>query len=93
MKCPACAEEMTLEEKDTSSGRDMRTYRCGLCGRSEDIDNGTALWQVLSNARESDEIQSRKQNAEAAGRAAGTKLRGIIRLADLFRSEFRKRSR
>jgi hypothetical protein len=93
MKCPACTEEMALEEKDTSSGRDMRTYRCSHCGRSEDIDNGIALWQVLSAAREADEIQSRKKNARAAGQAPAPKRRGILRLADLFRSESRKRSR
>jgi hypothetical protein len=93
MKCPECAQEMSLEEKDTFSGRDMRTYRCRHCGRTEDIDNGIALWQVLSGAREADEMQLRKQDAQAASQAAGTERRGILRLADLFRSKFRKRSR
>ena len=31
MKCPKCGRQMNLEEKDTSSGRDMRTYYCGSC--------------------------------------------------------------
>lgn len=72
MKCPNCAREMFLEEKDTSSGRDMRTYRCRHCGRSEDVDNGIALWQVLSDAREAEEEQARSQVAqgEASGREA-----------------------
>lgn len=65
MKCPNCAREMILEEKDTSSGRDMRTYRCGDCGRSEDVDNGIALWQVLSDAREAEEARSRSQKSQA----------------------------
>jgi transposase-like protein len=65
MKCPNCAREMILEEKDTSSGRDMRTYRCGHCGRSEDVDNGIALWQVLSDARETEEARSRSQRSQA----------------------------
>jgi hypothetical protein len=42
---------MVLEEKDTSSGRDMRTYYCGGCKERIDIDNGIALWKVLSDAR------------------------------------------
>ena len=46
---------MSLEEKDTSSGRDMRTYRCRECGRSEDVNYGIALWQLLSDAREAKE--------------------------------------
>ena len=42
---------MKLEEKDTSSGRDMRTYYCGPCKKRVDVDNGVALWKVLSDAR------------------------------------------
>jgi transposase-like protein len=40
MKCPTCGREMVLEEKDTSSGRDMRTYHCPSCKKSVDVDNG-----------------------------------------------------
>ncbi len=68
MECPACGHEMTLEEKDTSSGRDMRTYRCRECGRSEDIDYGIALWQVLSDARDGAESQPARPVSQAAGR-------------------------
>ena len=53
---------MKLEEKDTSSGRDMRTYRCGHCGRVEDADYGVALWQALSDAREAAEAGSPRSN-------------------------------
>ncbi|MFY9640079.1 MAG: hypothetical protein WAK07_04100 [Rhodomicrobium sp.] len=67
MECPACGHEMTLEEKDTSSGRDMRTYRCRECGRSEDVDYGIALWQVLSDAREAAESQPARPVSQAAG--------------------------
>jgi hypothetical protein len=42
---------MDLEENDTSSGRDIRTYYCGSCEERVDIDNGIALWKVLSDAR------------------------------------------
>ena len=52
MKCPDCGRYMDLEEKDTSSGRDMRTYYCPSCKKRVDVDNGIALWKVLSDARE-----------------------------------------
>ena len=52
MKCPKCDRRMDLEEKDTSSGRDMRTYFCPLCKERVDVDNGIALWKVLSDARD-----------------------------------------
>jgi hypothetical protein len=48
---------MDLEEKDTSSGRDMRTYYCRPCDPRVDADNGVALWKVLHDAREKDEPQ------------------------------------
>ena len=51
MKCQKCAREMKLEEKDTSSGRDMRTYYCQPCNERVDVDNGIALWKVLHDAR------------------------------------------
>jgi hypothetical protein len=52
MKCPKCDWRMELEEKDTSSGRDMRTYHCRACDERVDVDNGIALWKILSDARE-----------------------------------------
>ena len=52
MKSPKCGRQMNLEEKDTSSGRDMRTYYCGSCKDRIDVDNGIALWKALSDARE-----------------------------------------
>jgi transposase-like protein len=51
MKCPQCGATMGLEEKDTSSGRDMRTYACSSCKERIDVDNGIALWKLLSDAR------------------------------------------
>ncbi len=46
---------MRLEDKDTSSGRDMRTYCCDTCKKEQIVDNGVALWQVLHDAREREE--------------------------------------
>jgi hypothetical protein len=55
MKCTKCGCLMKLEEKDTSSGRDMRTYYCSSCKERMDVDNGIALWKALSDAREKGE--------------------------------------
>jgi hypothetical protein len=52
MKCEKCGREMDPEEKDASSGRDMRTYYCRPCDARIDMDNRVALWRVLSDARE-----------------------------------------
>jgi Zn-finger nucleic acid-binding protein len=54
MKCPRCGVEMNQEEKDTSSGRDVRTYYCGRCRESHVVDNGEALWKVMSEGRNTD---------------------------------------
>jgi hypothetical protein len=57
MKCPKCDQPMDLEEKDTSSGRDMRTYYCRACDERVDVDNGIALWKVLHDAREENDTK------------------------------------
>jgi transposase-like protein len=59
MKCPKCDKEMDLYEKDTSSGRDMRTYVCRPCKEYVDADNGLALWKVLHDAREQEKTSKR----------------------------------
>jgi transposase-like protein len=51
MKCPKCGRYMDLEEKDKSSGPDMRTYYCESCKVRIDVDNGIAFWKVLCDAR------------------------------------------
>jgi hypothetical protein len=51
MICTRCGDEMRMTEKDTSSGRDIREYLCLGCGYSDWEDNGTALWQILSDDR------------------------------------------
>ncbi len=67
MKCPNCGLEMELEEKDTSSGRDMRAYLCRPCARRVDVDHGAALWQVLHDARENGPAGHRPPTAENDG--------------------------
>jgi hypothetical protein len=52
MTCAKCGATMRLEEKDTSSGRDIREYKCSECGHSDWEDRGPALWQILHDARE-----------------------------------------
>jgi DNA-directed RNA polymerase subunit RPC12/RpoP len=47
MICAKCGATMDLAEKDTSSGRDIREYKCSECGHSDWEDRGPALWQIL----------------------------------------------
>ena len=54
MKCPDCGKEMALVEKDTMSGDDLRTYRCKHCDKEHDVNLGTALWKLMSDADKSD---------------------------------------
>lgn len=56
--CPTCGREMELIDRTTMTGNDMRTYRCEPCGDEHIINFGTALWKVLSDARE--EAEARK---------------------------------
>jgi hypothetical protein len=72
MKCPKCDKEMDLYEKDTSSGRDMRTYVCLQCDKWVDVDNGVALWQVLHDAREQ-EVEVAKGTGNAVEKKSGNK--------------------
>ena len=53
--CPTCGKEMRLVERSSMSGDDMRTYRCDRCQQEHIVDYGIALWQALSDARQSDE--------------------------------------
>jgi Zn finger protein HypA/HybF involved in hydrogenase expression len=39
-------------EKTTFMGRDMREYQCPKCGGKQIIDQGKALWEILSEANE-----------------------------------------
>ena len=54
-QCPVCGREMRLVERTTMTGDDMRTYRCGHCRQEHIVNFGTALWKVLSDAKERDE--------------------------------------
>lgn len=55
MRCETCGRDMKLVDKDTSSGRDMRTYECPICNKSVDIDNGIATWKALSDEKDKSE--------------------------------------
>jgi hypothetical protein len=46
---------MTMIDKSTMSGRDMRTYRCDRCCQEHIVDCGVALWKALSDARSGDD--------------------------------------
>jgi hypothetical protein len=66
---------MKLEEKDTSSGRDIREYKCTKCGYSDWEDRGTAMWKLLSDAREEAEAKqaSSTANTPAVSEAPASK--------------------
>ena len=53
--CPRCSGPMRQAEKDTFSGRVMRTYRCEPCGLEEVVDEGKALWAILHDENEASE--------------------------------------
>jgi hypothetical protein len=50
VKCPKCGDEMSLVEKHTFTGEDIREYCCGACKETVIDRRGTALWQVLHDA-------------------------------------------
>jgi uncharacterized protein with PIN domain len=50
-QCPKCGGEMTLLEKTTFTGNDMRTYRCEQCREEHIVNFGEALWKVLHDAQ------------------------------------------
>ena len=53
-KCPKCGGDV-LREKHTGTGRQVREYDCFRCGWSETVDEGPALWTIMSEAAEDDE--------------------------------------
>ncbi len=59
--CPDCGGALRFVDKNTFTGREFREYRCEGCGREVVEDRGTALWQVLHDARE-EEAQKRRQD-------------------------------
>lgn len=69
MDCPKCGKAMCLEDKDTSSGRDMRTYYCDRCRESHIVDNGIALWKALSDAREDEPAEAKRSLGESQVKA------------------------
>lgn len=48
LRCPRCAGPMFESDKSTQTGREMRTFSCGLCGEMVDVDVGNALWAAMS---------------------------------------------
>ena len=64
--CRKCGGQMKFAEKDTSSGRDIREYKCSGCGYSDWEDRGDALWKVLSDAREEDKAERAAREATVA---------------------------
>lgn len=62
--CPHCGGELEFLDKDTSSGREIREYRCLGCSRIVGEDRGVALWQALHDANE----EAERRRAETAAK-------------------------
>jgi hypothetical protein len=45
---------MAFVEKDTMNGDDIRTYHCNRCDTDHDLNFGTALWKLMSDANKPD---------------------------------------
>ena len=54
--CPRCGHELH-SEKSTFTGEEIREYYCSNCKWSESVNNGPALWKILSDAREEAHLQ------------------------------------
>ena len=52
--CPQCGNEMVFVEKNTMNGDDIRTYLCKRCDTEHDLNFGTALWKLMSDANRLD---------------------------------------
>ena len=50
--CPKCGGELFQTDKNTFTGEVWREYTCRSCGHIVDVNEGTALWQVLHDAAE-----------------------------------------
>ena len=50
--CPKCGGELLQTDKNTFTGEVWREYTCRSCGHVVDVNEGTALWQVLHDAAE-----------------------------------------
>jgi hypothetical protein len=57
---------MTMTEKDTSSGHDIREYKCSRCGHDDWEVRGPALWQILSDDRERSEASKASSTPTSA---------------------------
>jgi hypothetical protein len=54
-RCPRCGEAVDELDKDTSTGRDLRFFKCSACSWSDFVDVGVALWKALSDAADKEQ--------------------------------------
>ena len=78
MKCPKCGKEMDLYEKDTSSGRDMRTYVCRPCDKW--VDGGQRRCALAGAARGAREGEGEGERLRLAGVRLADRLERLSRL-------------
>ena len=57
--CPKCRGPLERIEKETFTGRDLRTYKCRSCGHTFDRDVGPAMWKAMEEAMEEEQDPKR----------------------------------
>jgi len=59
--CPKCGGELFQTDKNTFTGKVWREYTCRSCGHIVDVDEGTALWQVLHDDAEKAKLEKKEK--------------------------------
>jgi hypothetical protein len=72
MDCSQCGQPMRRTDRDTTTGRDIRAYKCDGCGFEDREDTGKAFWQALSEYNE--EYQAEQTKRTRAERRAARPL-------------------
>ena len=63
-KCPRCGGNVSTE-KSSMSGEVWREYYCHACGWKKEVNEGTAVWKIISDANQ-------ELEAERAARENGS---------------------
>jgi len=65
-RCPRCGASEIQVEQDSATGTMWRSYSCGRCGWSEDVNEGTAMWKALHDHNEAQEAEEARILGEGA---------------------------
>ena len=76
--CPECGGPRVQTDKYTGNGRDQREYTCEACGRAEILDQGPALWQVMSQANAASRAQAAPARPVSVWESFKARLRALL---------------